>query len=229
MCLIIKCITGTIRWMAPEICTPPPELSSFESDVWSFGCIVLETTSGQEPWIDQYSTDTILFQALQNKQNAPVFAQICADQSGPSAICHLLIRCCCWSKVSRPRFIDILHQLEAAPNRSTFTKRATDRMSIDEPISEDAMYSNKNYTEKSDLPNFNGHKYESMRSIRSIPSPRLDDNYQQIEPKLNKHQGRLTGETYTSRGSASGRPIYEGIRGGRYYLTASGTKVYLHK
>jgi hypothetical protein len=44
-----------------------------------------------------------------------------------------------------------------------------------------------------------------------------------------KHQGRLTGEVYTSRGNASGRMIYEGPQGGRYYLTASGSKVYLYK
>ena len=44
-----------------------------------------------------------------------------------------------------------------------------------------------------------------------------------------KHQGRLTGEVYTSRGNASGRMVYEGPQGGRYYLTAGGSKVYLHK
>ncbi|CAF4683705.1 unnamed protein product, partial [Rotaria sp. Silwood2] len=50
---------GTIRWMAPELCSPPPEPSSFSSDVWSYGCIILETTSAREPWIDQFNDDSL--------------------------------------------------------------------------------------------------------------------------------------------------------------------------
>jgi serine/threonine protein kinase len=39
--------------------------------------------------------------------------------------------------------------------------------------------------------------------------------------------GFLTGEKYVSRGSANGKDIYEGLRGGRFYLTASGNKRYI--
>ncbi|CAF4271864.1 unnamed protein product, partial [Adineta steineri] len=39
--------------------------------------------------------------------------------------------------------------------------------------------------------------------------------------KLINHKGRLTGEVYTSRGTANGRPIYQGVKGGLYYLTST--------
>jgi len=95
--------------MAPEICTPPPEQSSHQSDVWSYGCIILETTSGKEPWIDQFNDDALLFRALQRKENASIFNKICRNQSGPSNIWHLLSRCGTWSKFDRPQFTDILN------------------------------------------------------------------------------------------------------------------------
>lgn len=34
--------------------------------------------------------------------------------------------------------------------------------------------------------------------------------------------------TYISNGSANGRPVYKGPRGGLYYLTSSGTKTYVN-
>jgi serine/threonine protein kinase len=83
-------ILGTIRWMAPELCTPPPEPSSYPSDVWSYGCIILEISSAREPWIDQFNDDSLLFRALQRKENAPIFARLCANQSGPSYLRQLL-------------------------------------------------------------------------------------------------------------------------------------------
>ena len=43
------------------------------------------------------------------------------------------------------------------------------------------------------------------------------------------HNGRFTGEVMATRGTANGRPIYEGARGGQYYMTESGNKSYLRK
>ncbi|CAF3851432.1 unnamed protein product [Rotaria sp. Silwood1] len=207
---------GTIRWMAPEICTPPPEQSSFESDIWSYGCIILETTSGQEPWITQFNDDATLFRALQCKDNAPVFARICANQFGPSHICKLLIECCSWSKTHRPRFVDILNRLKIVHDENVPIDENFDQMSLDIPISNDSLY-------------FNEDDSKEIQSIRSLQNKDLDDDSKKMLPKSNRSQGRLTGEVFTSKGSASGRPIYEGVRGGRYYLTSSGSKVYLHK
>jgi serine/threonine protein kinase len=199
--------------MAPEICTPPSEQSSYESDVWSYGCIVLEITSGREPWIDQYPDDSSLFRALQRKENAPIFARICADQSGPSQIRQLLMQCCTWTNANRPRFADILNHFGAKYEENTFIDDRTDAMSIDIPIADDDS------------------GFDYKQNIRTQPLEVQDhvDNYRNTYTKPSRYQERLTGEIFISKGTASGRPIYEGVKGGRYYLTASGSKVYLHK
>lgn len=187
---------GTIRWMAPELCTPPPERSSFASDVWAYGCIILESTSAREPWSEHFSEDMAPFRALQRRENAPIFARICADQKGPLHLRQLLIECCAWSKTDRPRFIDILQRFDHPSS----------------PIPPPPIVDN-------DI---------TMEEFPVVPSPSLSAPKTSVtQPK--SHGGRLTGEVYTSKGSASGRPIYEGAKGGRYYLTPSGTKVYLHK
>jgi len=181
---------GTIRWMAPELCSPPPEPSSYSSDVWSYGCIILEITSTHEPWTDQFNDDSLLFRALQRRDNASIFARICENQSGPLHLRQLLMRCCSWLKFDRPTFNDILLNLDG-------NEEYVDCMSIDSPLTTEVE---------------------------------TDTNSKKISLQLNNHVGgRLTGEVYTSKGSASGRPIYEGAKGGRYYLTPSGAKVYLHK
>ncbi len=43
------------------------------------------------------------------------------------------------------------------------------------------------------------------------------------------HGGRFTGETMSTRGSANGRPIWEGSRGGLYYTNSNGNKTYLRR
>lgn len=191
--------------MAPEICTPPPELSSYESDVWSYGCVILEITSSREPWIDEFHDDTSLFRALQRRENAPIFTRICTNQSGPSHLRDLLAQCCTWSKTNRPSFNNILQYLGIKDYLMT---NHPEPMSIDTPV----PYESSTYeTDHNDT-------FVSFKQNIRIPSTQLP-----------KHQGRLTGEVYTSRGNVSGRTIYEGPQGGRYYLTSSGSKVYLHK
>lgn len=41
------------------------------------------------------------------------------------------------------------------------------------------------------------------------------------------HGGRFTGEYMATNGSVNGRPIYEGPRGGNYYMTSGGNKRYM--
>ncbi len=214
--------------MAPEICSPPPEQSSRESDVWSYGCIILETTSSSEPWMTQFNDDAVLFRALQRKDNAPLFARVCANESGPSHICKLLVRCCTWSKADRPRFVDILNLLKVAHDSDQFTDDTDDQMSIDASFSDDRPCSKEDQNEGHD--HYTSDEDETYR-IHNRPSPaqRFIDSPKQVFSKPNGRLGRLTGEVYTSTGSASGRPIYEGVKGGRYYVTASGSKVYLQK
>ena len=190
--------------MSPELCAPPPEPSSYASDVWSYACIILEITSAREPWLEQFNDDSLLFRALQRRENAPVFTRVCENQPGPSYLRQLLLQCCVWSKDARPTFVDILSQFRVEKNDTTSTDEYTDCMSVDNHIS-DVQSSTERYNTSS------------------------VDNEKEHFHKLVNHGGRLTGEVYTSKGTASGRPIYEGVKGGRYYLTANGSKVYLRK
>jgi hypothetical protein len=43
------------------------------------------------------------------------------------------------------------------------------------------------------------------------------------------HGGRFTGDYMSTRGAANSRPIWEGSRGGQYYINANGNKSYLRK
>jgi hypothetical protein len=175
----------------------------------------LEISSAREPWNEQFNDDSLLFRALQRKENAPIFARLCANQSGPSHLRQLLIQCCAWSKTGRPRFTDILRKFTTEENETTSIDEYADCMSVDSPIS-----NGKSSFEKNDGAPV--HDYKDKIQSRSGKTP--DDFH-----KSNNHRGRLTGEVYTSKGTASGRPIYEGVKGGLYYLTPSGSKVYLHK
>ncbi|CAF0980599.1 unnamed protein product [Didymodactylos carnosus] len=214
--------------MAPEICTPPPEQSSVESDVWSYGCIVLETTSGSEPWTAQFNDDAVLFRALQRKENAIVFARICANECGPSRILQLLARCCTWSKADRPRFVDILNLYKDVQDGVVFVDDTTDQMSIEVPVSHDQPCSDEDQTKEPHPYTFD-EDTTSRTQNGPLQGQRFVDSPKKAFLKSNGHQGRLTGEIYTSTGSASGRPIYEGMKGGRYYVTANGSRVYLRK
>jgi len=50
-----------------------------------------------------------------------------------------------------------------------------------------------------------------------------------VSPSGNSSQGTTQGGTVTGQTTASGQPIYEGPRGGRYHYSASGKKVYERK
>ncbi|CAF1235993.1 unnamed protein product [Didymodactylos carnosus] len=186
--------------MAPEICRPPPEQSSFKSDVWAYGCIILEVLSGLEPWMTRFNDDAILFRALQGKENGPVFAQVCQDQMGSPVLNELLIQCCTWSKSERPPFVDILTHLDSAGDKSAISTTRD---------------GSKDCAEKSYK------NSEEQEQIVDIPNTKFS--------KSDVSQGRSTGEMYMSKGTANGRTIYEGVKGGRYCLTAGGSKVYLKK
>jgi serine/threonine protein kinase len=101
--------------MAPELCRPPTERLSHESDVWAFGCVILEITSGDLPWINQFEKDEPLFYALQDDgtRQGPIFAHVCATQKAPTKLRELLCLCCTWSKKNRPKFLTIMQNLDS--------------------------------------------------------------------------------------------------------------------
>ena len=111
--IVTSVCLGTVRWFAPELCLAPPERSSFPSDIWAFGCVILEVTSQKIPWFDQYESrrETNLIVHLSQQKNASKFQKICREQPGPEEIRNLLCRCCAWDKSKRPRFDAIVREL----------------------------------------------------------------------------------------------------------------------
>ncbi|KAF9231678.1 kinase-like domain-containing protein, partial [Melanogaster broomeanus] len=64
------CRPGAIRWAAPELVLNPDTVkATTASDVFSFGCIMLQILSGQVPWGKMHENAIVL--ALAQKRNPP--------------------------------------------------------------------------------------------------------------------------------------------------------------
>ncbi|KAF9234846.1 kinase-like domain-containing protein [Melanogaster broomeanus] len=64
------CRPGAIRWAAPElVLNPDTEKASTASDVFSFGCIMLQILSGQVPWGKMHENAIVM--ALAQGRNPP--------------------------------------------------------------------------------------------------------------------------------------------------------------
>ncbi|CAD8144682.1 unnamed protein product [Paramecium octaurelia] len=69
-----KSLKGTPYWMAPEVCQL--KAASFESDIWSFGGVVIEMIGGLPPYADKYGADIEAYElmkkiAQEEKPNYP--------------------------------------------------------------------------------------------------------------------------------------------------------------
>lgn len=109
-------ILGAIRWLAPELCFNPPERSSFASDIWAYGCLILEIATQDLPWIKEYERNRELMKALAEKRNAANFQQICREQRAPKKFIEILCACCTWPKHNRPCFVDIIQDFYSLSN-----------------------------------------------------------------------------------------------------------------
>lgn len=58
---------GAIRWVAPEIIIGAGQHSTFDSDVYSFGSIMLQVLSGEVPW-SEVAAEHVIVQKLTNGQ-----------------------------------------------------------------------------------------------------------------------------------------------------------------
>ncbi|KZV96571.1 kinase-like protein [Exidia glandulosa HHB12029] len=57
---------GTLRWMAPELLCDDP-VATPASDIWAYGCIMVEVFSGSRPYIDKASDNAVVL-ALSRRQ-----------------------------------------------------------------------------------------------------------------------------------------------------------------
>jgi serine/threonine protein kinase len=96
-----KTAIGSTRWMAPEISQGKP--SSRKSDVWSFGCILIEFATRELPFNNM--TDSNVFLMLQNdKSDLPIVFDL--DKTPPK-IAALISNCLKRNKDERHGFESI--------------------------------------------------------------------------------------------------------------------------
>jgi serine/threonine protein kinase len=96
-----KTVIGSTRWMAPEISQGKP--SSRKSDVWSFGCILIEFATRELPFNNM--TDSNVFLMLQNdKSDLPIVFDL--DKTPPK-IAALISNCLKRNKDERHGFESI--------------------------------------------------------------------------------------------------------------------------
>lgn len=82
-----------------------------------------------------------------------------------------------------------------------------------------------------------GMPFPQMSSGMNMPSPSMNSGFDMpsgITRPMSSgiggaHGGRFTGSYMSTTGAANGRPIYEGARGGQYYMTPGGHRSYLPK
>lgn len=110
---IVTFFLGAIRWLAPELCFDTPERSSFRSDVWAFGCVLIEVITQDVPWVNEFARHRELMKALSDRQNAPYFEEVLRKLKAPDKLRALLCACCTWPKLNRPSFDKIIKDLNS--------------------------------------------------------------------------------------------------------------------
>ncbi|KZV99681.1 kinase-like protein [Exidia glandulosa HHB12029] len=101
---------GTTRWMAPELFIAESPKNTVQTDIWSFGCVMLEIWSDMRPFHDK-DNETQVILALWRKE-IPVFA---GHASAPFA--SVLQECLAFEPVTRKPVQDVLLDLLYIPPR----------------------------------------------------------------------------------------------------------------
>ncbi|KAI8359685.1 kinase-like protein [Mortierella sp. GBAus27b] len=99
-------LQGSIFWMAPEMVTS--KAYGAKVDIWSFGCLVLEMFTGQQPWKD-YTPHQALFTIGSRSAHPPIPENIC--QGGQK----FLARCFITDANNRPTASELLKDPFAVP------------------------------------------------------------------------------------------------------------------
>ncbi|KAF9912254.1 hypothetical protein EC991_000145 [Linnemannia zychae] len=99
-------LQGSVFWMAPEMVTS--KAYGAKVDIWSFGCLVLEMFTGQQPW-KGYAPQQALFTIGSSSAHPPIPETISEDGQ------RFLARCFITDANSRPTAAELLQDPFAVP------------------------------------------------------------------------------------------------------------------
>ncbi|KZV89243.1 kinase-like protein, partial [Exidia glandulosa HHB12029] len=88
-------VKGTSRWMAPELFTEEEPRLTYATDIWAFGCLLIEVQSGKLPYSNKANDQQVIL-AL-SKQELPTRS---ADI--PESLWSLVLDCCTIDYYERP-------------------------------------------------------------------------------------------------------------------------------
>ena len=136
--------TGSILWMAPEVIRmQDTNAHSFKADVYSFGIVLYELTSGQLPYNHINNRDQVrtLWNRLKQARNAtqilfmvgrgylkPDMSQLRHDT--PEKLHAMMLQCIKYERDERPEFSTISQKLEHLSNELPKLKRSATFLSF---------------------------------------------------------------------------------------------------
>lgn len=233
-----SCYLGTERWFAPELCLIKPERSSFTSDIWAYGCVILEVVSKKVPWVDIYSSNRLLINALAERRSASTFENVCASQNAPERIRTILCQCCTWQKNRRPQFSEIIQNLAAITdadlqNINQGTEATASASALSNPTDEKPAMKKKRVPakESASLPTPKAEHPEMNDVVHFMSDCQIGEPRQARKPSARsgaKEAKAQPNSEQTSRiDPETGRELFKGPRGGWYYMGPNGKKIYL--
>ncbi|KAJ7858294.1 hypothetical protein B0H13DRAFT_2076187 [Mycena leptocephala] len=99
---------GSIRWMAPELLIPPPDVPfkrTPASDIWAFGCVCCEIWSEGTAPFNQFPTDTGALLAIASGSEESPYPTRPSDEAGnvmPERLWELTHWCFQYDRAQRP-------------------------------------------------------------------------------------------------------------------------------
>lgn len=255
-----KSAKGTLRYMAPEV--SKGQIGNFKSDVWSFGCILLEICTREIPF--HALPDPALFPMLQNA-NAEI--PINLNKITPRVISVLVYKCLNRDHNKRPTFAEIKESVKnvnneafketlatmelsvSSSNRGSQSADVTTTTNLKSLIENTAIKGLEKQIEELKIqaskppqiimqappqptyqpaacqqPCYSSYSCAPIFDPANIPRSQFMNSFASAPQRS---FGVPTGQFHVSSGSANGRAIMQGPRGGLFYNNSSGGRTYL--